>query len=170
SHPKYEFKYGVEDHHTGDIKSHSESRDGDVVKGQYSLHEPDGTVLTVKYTADKHSGFNAEVHREGHASHPQHSDSSSVLEQCLSKYDQIGTTWRDLTCLVAGFGSGTASGVRPRARTRTRTRLVVYQLQSRTRGWIGAGRVGGRLRPRGTGGGPPSRLLFSSQVRVQIWS
>ncbi|XP_068904086.1 cuticle protein 8-like [Tenebrio molitor] len=73
SHPKYEFKYGVEDHHTGDIKSHSESRDGDVVKGQYSLHEPDGTVLTVKYTADKHSGFNAEVHREGHASHPQHS-------------------------------------------------------------------------------------------------
>ncbi|XP_044268772.1 uncharacterized protein LOC123013956 [Tribolium madens] len=68
-HPKYEFKYGVSDHHTGDIKSQEETRDGDVVKGQYSLHEPDGTILTVKYTADKHSGFNAEVIRQGHASH-----------------------------------------------------------------------------------------------------
>ncbi|EFA03714.1 cuticle protein 19 [Tribolium castaneum] len=72
-HPKYEFKYGVQDHHTGDIKSQEETRDGDVVKGQYSLHEPDGTILTVKYTADKHSGFNAEVIRQGHAKHPQHS-------------------------------------------------------------------------------------------------
>ncbi|RZC35687.1 Chitin bind 4 domain containing protein [Asbolus verrucosus] len=70
--PKYEFKYGVEDHHTGDIKSHQESRDGDVVKGEYSLHEPDGTILRVQYTADKHSGFNAVVHRQGHANHPQH--------------------------------------------------------------------------------------------------
>lgn len=72
-HPKYEFKYGVQDYHTGDIKSQEETRDGDVVKGQYSLHEPDGTILTVKYTADKHSGFNAEVFREGHAKHPEHS-------------------------------------------------------------------------------------------------
>ncbi|KAJ3653420.1 hypothetical protein Zmor_012673 [Zophobas morio] len=72
AHPKYEFKYGVEDHHTGDIKSQEESRDGDVVKGSYSVHEPDGTILTVHYTADKHSGFNAQVQRSGHASHPQH--------------------------------------------------------------------------------------------------
>ncbi|XP_044268771.1 adult-specific cuticular protein ACP-20-like [Tribolium madens] len=71
-HPKYQFKYGVVDHHTGDIKSQEESRDGDVVKGSYSVHEPDGTILTVHYTADKHSGFNAVVHKEGHAKHPQH--------------------------------------------------------------------------------------------------
>ncbi|KAJ3653421.1 hypothetical protein Zmor_012674 [Zophobas morio] len=73
AHPKYSFKYGVEDKHTGDIKQQEETRDGDVVKGSYSLHEPDGTILTVHYTADKHSGFNAVVHREGHATHPQHS-------------------------------------------------------------------------------------------------
>ncbi|RZB39313.1 Chitin bind 4 domain containing protein, partial [Asbolus verrucosus] len=72
AYPKYQFKYGVEDHHTGDIKQQQEVRDGDVVKGEYSLHEPDGTILTVKYVADKHSGFNAVVHRQGHASHPQH--------------------------------------------------------------------------------------------------
>ncbi|KAJ3632995.1 hypothetical protein MTP99_009971 [Tenebrio molitor] len=72
-HPKYAFKYGVEDKHTGDIKQQEETRDGDVVKGSYSLHEPDGTILTVHYTADKKSGFNAVVQRQGHAAHPQHS-------------------------------------------------------------------------------------------------
>ncbi|XP_044268182.1 cuticle protein 19-like isoform X3 [Tribolium madens] len=73
AHPKYEFKYGVEDKHTGDIKSHEETRDGDVVKGSYSLHEPDGTILVVHYTASKKTGFNAVVQRQGHAAHPQHS-------------------------------------------------------------------------------------------------
>lgn len=56
AHPKYEFNYGVADHHTGDQKSQWEARDGDVVKGQYSLVEPDGTVRTVDYTADDHNG------------------------------------------------------------------------------------------------------------------
>lgn len=32
--------------------------------------EPDGTVRTVHYTADDHSGFNAVVTRSGHAAHP----------------------------------------------------------------------------------------------------
>ncbi|KAJ3632993.1 hypothetical protein MTP99_009969 [Tenebrio molitor] len=72
-HPKYVYKYGVEDKHTGDIKQQEETRDGDVVKGSYSLHEPDGTILTVHYTADKKSGFNAVVNRHGHATHPQYS-------------------------------------------------------------------------------------------------
>jgi hypothetical protein len=70
AHPKYEFKYGVNDQHTGDIKEQSEQRDGDVVKGQYSLVEPDGTTRIVKYTSDKHNGFNAEVIKSGHATHP----------------------------------------------------------------------------------------------------
>ncbi|XP_050307183.1 cuticle protein 19-like [Anthonomus grandis grandis] len=70
TYPKYEFKYGVADGHTGDQKTQSEVRDGDVVKGQYSLVEADGTVRTVTYTADDHTGFNAVVTRSGHASHP----------------------------------------------------------------------------------------------------
>ncbi|XP_049822258.1 adult-specific cuticular protein ACP-20-like [Aethina tumida] len=68
---KYEFKYGVSDGHTGDNKEQSEVREGDTVKGQYSLKEPDGTIRVVKYTADPHNGFNAVVERIGHASHPQ---------------------------------------------------------------------------------------------------
>ncbi|XP_018322300.1 adult-specific cuticular protein ACP-20-like [Agrilus planipennis] len=63
----YSFNYGVADHKTGDNKHQHEERDGDVVKGEYSLHEPDGTIRTVKYTADKHNGFNAVVIRQGHA-------------------------------------------------------------------------------------------------------
>lgn len=71
AYPKYAFKYGVQDHHTGDHKSQHEERDGDVVKGEYSLVEPDGTIRNVKYTADHHNGFNAVVTKSGHAVHPQ---------------------------------------------------------------------------------------------------
>ncbi|CAH0407857.1 unnamed protein product [Chilo suppressalis] len=70
AHPRYTFNYGVTDGHTGDQKSQWESRDGDVVKGQYSLVEPDGTIRTVNYSADDHNGFNAVVSRQGHAAHP----------------------------------------------------------------------------------------------------
>ncbi|XP_049866262.1 cuticle protein 8-like [Pectinophora gossypiella] len=58
----YEYSYSVEDPHTGDHKSQRESRDGDVVKGEYSLLQPDGSIRKVEYTADQHSGFNAIVH------------------------------------------------------------------------------------------------------------
>ncbi|XP_014286632.1 cuticle protein 7 [Halyomorpha halys] len=60
-HPKYAYNYGVNDPTTGDVKEQSEARDGDVVKGQYSLVEPDGSVRTVHYTADPVNGFNAVV-------------------------------------------------------------------------------------------------------------
>lgn len=46
----------MQDHHTGDIKHQSETRDGGVVKGQYSLVEPDGSVRIVDYTADDING------------------------------------------------------------------------------------------------------------------
>lgn len=70
AYPKYAFNYGVKDPHTGDIKSQQEERDGDVVKGSYSLVEPDGSTRTVAYSADDHNGFNAVVHKTGHAAHP----------------------------------------------------------------------------------------------------
>lgn len=49
---KYEYKYEVSDHQTGDRKSHWETRDGDKVRGVYTLYEPDGALRTVEYTAD----------------------------------------------------------------------------------------------------------------------
>ncbi|CAG9858812.1 unnamed protein product [Phyllotreta striolata] len=70
AHPKYEYNYGVQDGHTGDHKSQHETRDGDVVKGYYTVAEPDGTLRTVHYTADDHNGFNAVVEKSGHPVHP----------------------------------------------------------------------------------------------------
>ncbi|XP_061399630.1 cuticle protein 8-like [Musca vetustissima] len=69
AYPKYSFNYGIKDPHTGDIKSQAEERDGDVVKGHYSLVEPDGSVRTVNYSADDHNGFNAVVHKSAPAVH-----------------------------------------------------------------------------------------------------
>ncbi|KAJ8915818.1 hypothetical protein NQ315_004630 [Exocentrus adspersus] len=56
---KYHYDYAVHDLHTHDIKSQWETRNGDKVKGEYQLLEPDGSRRIVSYTADKHSGFNA---------------------------------------------------------------------------------------------------------------
>ncbi|CAL8133733.1 unnamed protein product [Orchesella dallaii] len=63
AYPRYQYSYGVKDAYTGDVKRHTEARDGDVVKGQYSLVEPDGSIRTVTYTADKYNGFNAVVEK-----------------------------------------------------------------------------------------------------------
>lgn len=61
--PSYRFAYQVQDQITGDSKSQEETRQGDVVKGRYSLVEPDGTRRTVDYTADPTNGFNAYVQK-----------------------------------------------------------------------------------------------------------
>ncbi|OXA50473.1 cuticle protein 21 [Folsomia candida] len=66
-HPQYNYGYSVSDALTGDSKTASETRDGDVVKGQYSLVEPDGAIRTVTYTADPVNGFNAVVDRSAPA-------------------------------------------------------------------------------------------------------
>ncbi|XP_013200399.1 larval cuticle protein A2B-like [Amyelois transitella] len=69
--PRYGFNYAVSDPLTGDNKAQTEHRDGGVVKGSYSLAEPDGTIRVVDYAADPVSGFNAVVKRIGPAAHPQ---------------------------------------------------------------------------------------------------
>ncbi|XP_062556323.1 adult-specific cuticular protein ACP-20-like [Armigeres subalbatus] len=66
SYPKYKFEYGVKDYKTGDHKSQWEARDGDVVKGEYTLDEADGTKRIVEYYADDKNGFEAKVKNIGH--------------------------------------------------------------------------------------------------------
>ncbi|KAK9499716.1 hypothetical protein O3M35_002710 [Rhynocoris fuscipes] len=63
-HPQYSFSYSVADAITGDNKGQTETRDGDVVQGSYSLIEADGSRRIVDYTADPVNGFNAVVHKE----------------------------------------------------------------------------------------------------------
>lgn len=62
--PQYRFGYDVADTVTGDYKSQTEQRDGDIVQGQYSLVDPDGTRRIVDYTADSVNGFNVVVRKE----------------------------------------------------------------------------------------------------------
>ncbi|XP_055620411.1 cuticle protein 19-like [Toxorhynchites rutilus septentrionalis] len=92
THPKYEYKYGVEDTHTGDNKEQWEHRDGDDVKGSYSLHEPDGTYRVVEYNSEKDGGFQAHVQRNGHAQHPpvygDHHDEHGHGGESYVKIDQ----------------------------------------------------------------------------------
>lgn len=64
AYPQYQFAYSVQDGITGDSKAQEEAREGDVVRGSYSLIEPDGVRRTVNYYADPINGFNAVVSRD----------------------------------------------------------------------------------------------------------
>ncbi|KPI97780.1 Cuticle protein 8 [Papilio xuthus] len=96
AHPRYDFSYSVADGHTGDNKSQQESRDGDAVHGQYSLLEADGSVRTVQYSADDHSGFNAilalsavlAVTAAGLLPQPHYSSAAAVSSQSIVRHDQ----------------------------------------------------------------------------------
>jgi hypothetical protein len=77
-HPRYAYEYGVNDPHTGDIKRAWEKRDGDVVKGQYSLVEPDGSVRIVDYVADWETGFHATVTKQGPSIHKKREATSKT--------------------------------------------------------------------------------------------
>lgn len=70
-HPNYQFSYKVADSETGDYKSQTEVRDGDVVHGEYSLRDADGYLRSVHYTADSVNGFQAVVQRSLHSQEDQ---------------------------------------------------------------------------------------------------
>ncbi|KAJ8717117.1 hypothetical protein PYW08_005516 [Mythimna loreyi] len=69
-HARYAFNYAVNDPVTKDNKAQWETRDGDTVKGSYTLIEPDGTLRVVDYTASDLTGFNAVVKKIGPNVHP----------------------------------------------------------------------------------------------------
>ncbi|XP_061709484.1 histidine-rich glycoprotein-like [Cydia pomonella] len=111
THPKYEFKYEVEDKHTGDHKTQHEHRDGDILKGFYSLHEPDGSIRDVHYHSDKKTGFHAEVKHSTHHIVPKHhvlvavvvdvSDGTIRLMQAVEALDNVAVAVLLLGLVVA---------------------------------------------------------------------
>jgi predicted amidohydrolase len=110
--PQYEFKYGVKDNHTHDIKEQAEKRIGDKVEGYYRLLEPDGTTRTVKYTADHHSGFNAVVTKSGQAVHPATPVKLAVPVQKIVAapiiaYAQAPITSHETVLSLGGYGHET---------------------------------------------------------------
>ncbi|EDV57535.1 uncharacterized protein LOC6542005 [Drosophila erecta] len=123
----YSFNYAVNDESTGDIKEHSETRDGYVVRGFYSLVDPDGYKRTVTYTADDVHGFNAVVNRVPYAlktvvvpvaqvaqptpfvARDERSKSVAVIRSSGAAAAP-GTVLRSGAVAGAGSSSGTASG------------------------------------------------------------
>ncbi|XP_028171536.1 activating signal cointegrator 1 complex subunit 2 homolog isoform X2 [Ostrinia furnacalis] len=63
-HPSYQFGFDVNDDQYTNYQNRKEQRDGDVIKGSYSVVDSDGFVRTVTYTADPKEGFRAEVSRQ----------------------------------------------------------------------------------------------------------
>ncbi|XP_017860606.1 PREDICTED: VID27-like protein [Drosophila arizonae] len=63
--PEYSFAYGIEDGEARVLQNRKETRNGDEVRGVYSVVDPDGTLRVVKYTADDANGFQAEVITNG---------------------------------------------------------------------------------------------------------
>ena len=61
----YNFAYRVADAVSGDSKTQEETMDNGVVKGSYSVADPDGRVRVVTYTADEENGFRATVTYDG---------------------------------------------------------------------------------------------------------
>ncbi|KAG5880928.1 hypothetical protein JTB14_035149 [Gonioctena quinquepunctata] len=61
SKPDYSFTYGVHDGESENSQTHSETREGDAVHGEYRVLQPDGLVRIVRYIADPTTGFRATV-------------------------------------------------------------------------------------------------------------
>ena len=62
--PSYQFGFDVKDDEFTNYQNRKESRNGNVIKGSYSVVDSDGFIRTVTYTADPKEGFKAEVVRE----------------------------------------------------------------------------------------------------------
>uniref|UniRef100_T1HRF7 Cuticle protein n=1 Tax=Rhodnius prolixus TaxID=13249 RepID=T1HRF7_RHOPR len=73
--PHYNYEYKVHDPHTGDMNSQHETREGDVVKGYYTLNESGDTIRELHYTADNHNDEVKRVERSpvyGYHHHHHH--------------------------------------------------------------------------------------------------
>ena len=68
----YAFEYGVADDYSGAKFGQSETADGKLTSGSYSVNLPDGRVQTVTYTVDDYAGYVADVKYEGTAQYPEY--------------------------------------------------------------------------------------------------
>ena len=57
--PSYNFGFDVKDDENTNYQNRKETREGNVIKGSYSVVDSDGFIRTVTYTADPKEGFKA---------------------------------------------------------------------------------------------------------------
>merc|ERR1712212_783784 len=63
----YNYAYAVKDDYAGTDFGHNEDSNGQNVQGSYTVQLPDGRKQTVKYVADHHNGYQAQVEYYGEA-------------------------------------------------------------------------------------------------------
>ena len=68
----YAYEYGVADDYSGAKFAQSETADGKLTSGSYSVNLPDGRIQTVTYTVDDYAGYVADVKYEGTAQYPEY--------------------------------------------------------------------------------------------------
>jgi len=61
---QYDFAWGVKDDDSGNMYSHTETRDDDVTRGAYYTLLPDGRLQKVSYYVDADSGYVATISYE----------------------------------------------------------------------------------------------------------
>ncbi|XP_066965619.1 uncharacterized protein [Macrobrachium rosenbergii] len=98
--PEYTWAYAVDAKSTGDMKSAREERRGDVVVGQYSVMDPDGTLRTVDYSVGPGTGFQAKVTKErvdGVSSSPvsTYSQQNQYSQYQRQQYNQNQQSYRN---------------------------------------------------------------------------
>ncbi|XP_046398641.1 cuticle protein-like [Ischnura elegans] len=115
--PSYSYAYDVRDSETGDNKAHSESLENGVVKGQYSVVDPNGVRRTVHYTADAVSGFNAVVNMEPSnviIPAPKSSNAQRQFSEETSTERQFSTTAGTPTTVTVAMVESTQGPQTPR--------------------------------------------------------
>ncbi|KAF9796278.1 hypothetical protein SFRURICE_005197, partial [Spodoptera frugiperda] len=81
----YEFGYSVKDAQSGNDYDRKESSDGNVVRGEYRVHLPDGRTQIVTYHADWQTGFHADVRYEGQAKYPEPTYNNKQVILCPTR-------------------------------------------------------------------------------------
>ncbi|GJQ73100.1 hypothetical protein Trydic_g1729 [Trypoxylus dichotomus] len=88
----YSYNYGISNEATGDNKSKWEKRENNVVRGAYSIVEPDGTTRLVEYTADA-NGFHPVI-KKLDALNPSRSAPSTYNVPNSNVYSPSDLTYR----------------------------------------------------------------------------
>lgn len=99
SNPSYQFGFDVKDDEYTNYQNRKEVRDGNVIKGSYSVVDSDGFIRTVTYTADPKEGFKADVVREPTnivVKIPTPTPESSLRSQQSQQYIQQPSQYRPL--------------------------------------------------------------------------
>merc|ERR1712212_914631 len=85
----YNYAYGVSDPYEGLNFGQSETSDGEVVEGSYTVQLSDGRTQIVTYQADHHNGYHAQVEYKGEAQYAPKSEHPPFVVKQTGGYGPV---------------------------------------------------------------------------------